>query len=317
MKSILSRSYSKGLVAFEKPLSLSNCQLGATRFTSSKPILLDHWIPSLKDKNIPVVLLKDRPGLGVKGQIVYVLRGHARHNLVPAGHAVNATWENIDNYMDPNLYAQGQVFSLRADDSDLHTLDWIKKIRMKYVLPTCEGEENELIEPIPLPKLLEDLSVHHELDMLPREVFLQDHTQSIRTVGEHMLQVSVPLRVGAKDFSIVVEVVSDAQLRQAIQRKKELEVELARKKDFKIVEQEYEIEEVDEAAETAQKLLHQQEEKLPDEEHEIEELVPQKLQDPVKSFESDALNLRISEPDQPLLDETADIELEDLPADTI
>merc|ERR1719223_2009168 len=46
--------------------------------------------------HIPVVLLETLRGLGMKGQIVHVKRGYARHQLIPKGRAVLGTWEILE-----------------------------------------------------------------------------------------------------------------------------------------------------------------------------------------------------------------------------
>eukprot|EP00392_Amoebophrya_sp_AT5.2_P008438 g8459.t1 len=87
-------------------------------------------------KDIPVVLLKDVPKLGVRGpmvfgfftpQIVHVRRGYARSLLVPSGVAVYGTlWENIDRYADPDVLGAAEATAKMIEaEKEAHPFDWV------------------------------------------------------------------------------------------------------------------------------------------------------------------------------------------------
>lgn len=72
------------------------------KIAAARPTIVRRVLyPRVVDKNVDVVLLRDSPPLGRKGDIVDVARGFANHRLIPHGIAVYATWENIDLAADP------------------------------------------------------------------------------------------------------------------------------------------------------------------------------------------------------------------------
>ncbi|CAD7950779.1 unnamed protein product [Amoebophrya sp. A25] len=130
-------------------------------------------------KDIPVVLLKDVPRLGVKGQIVNVRRGFARNLLVPSGVAVYGTmWENIDRYADPAVISRAEATARAIDaEKEGHPMDWIGEISLRIVRTTVDDGSGRLEKPLTIWNFLNMLSREHDLDLLPENI-LEDFADS-------------------------------------------------------------------------------------------------------------------------------------------
>merc|ERR1711933_391927 len=113
-------------------------------------------------KDIPVVLLKDCPNLGVKGQIVQVRRGFARRVLVPSGVAVYGTlWENIDRFASPSVVEAEAAISKQIEKTkQAHPFDWINGIKIRFVRDS--NIDGHLKEPVSIWQVLQKLSREHQ-----------------------------------------------------------------------------------------------------------------------------------------------------------
>ncbi|CAD7974572.1 unnamed protein product [Amoebophrya sp. A120] len=123
-------------------------------------------------KDIPVVLLKDVPKLGVKGQIVHVRRGYARNLLVPSGVAVyGALWENVDRYADPAVISAAEATARAIEaEQEAHPFDWIDEISLRLVRTVRNQQTGALQDPLTVWEFLNILSRDHELDLLPENL---------------------------------------------------------------------------------------------------------------------------------------------------
>jgi len=153
---------------------------GLPLFTASSHLLVS--------KNVPIVLKEDVNGVGVKGEIVHVKRGFARHVLVPNNLAAFATtWENIDRYADPKLVTDLEAKAQVAEKIKAHAFDWVNDIRLNFVRDTS-GEEKTLGDPVTIWCILEQLSQDHELDLLPGNVTFKE---PLDKVGEYKIPIEI------------------------------------------------------------------------------------------------------------------------------
>lgn len=172
--------------------------------------------------HIPVVLLDTLRGLGRKGQIVHVKRGYARHHLVPKGFAVLGTWENIDEFADPELVEDLALKGREVAERGRLPFDWIDDIRLRFVRSAREDQLSTFAEPLSIYDILEELSAEHELDLLPGNVDLSE--DGLADVGEHEVNVRVPFRnpeMAAGRYTIRVRLVSQQSLLEE-QRREEM-----------------------------------------------------------------------------------------------
>eukprot|EP00913_Durusdinium_trenchii_P022294 g20947.t1 len=125
--------------------------IDAKRKTHDKPIVSRTNYQFVKS-HVPVVLLESIRGVGVKGQIVHVKRGYARHVLVPKGLALFGTWENIDEHADPELIADPTIKARVATERGQLPFDWVDDVRLRFVRPAREDQAMLLLEPVTVMK---------------------------------------------------------------------------------------------------------------------------------------------------------------------
>jgi len=185
-------------------------------------------------QQIPVVMLQTVRGVGKKGQVVSVKRGYARHHLVPKGLALLGTWENIDEFADPELVVdptlKGRVAAVRGR----LPFDWVDDIRLRFVRWAREDQLEVLLEPVNVWDMLAELSNNHELDLLPTNIDFPEG--GITKVG----LTEVPVRIQFRDperaagrYSIAVEVISQQSLLEE-QRRQEMAKALTDSRKFEI-----------------------------------------------------------------------------------
>ena len=174
---------------------------------------------------IPVVLTKDIPGLGSKGEILNVKRGFARNVLVPEGSAVYGTlWENIDAFADP-LKLKAKKFE---DESKLNIkiapFDWINSVRLEFLRETepvtGKNSTGKLTESVTVGDILNALSSLEQTDLLPSQItFPKD---GITSVGLHTIPVQLALGNGTYSYLLKVDVKDRAEVIAAEKREAEL-----------------------------------------------------------------------------------------------
>jgi len=168
---------------------------------------------------VPVVLVKPVRGLGPQGKIVNVKRGYARHFLVPKGLAVFGTWENIDEFADPALVDDPLTKAREIVERGRLPFDWVDEIRMRFVRWARDDQPKVLLEPITQWDVLEELSVSHELDLLPGSLTLPEG--GIVDVGRHEIAVKIAFRnpeAAAGKYTMLLEVVSQQSLEEDLRR---------------------------------------------------------------------------------------------------
>jgi len=168
---------------------------------------------------VPVVLLEPVRGLGPKGKIVNVKRGYARHFLVPKGLAVFGTWENIDEFADPALVDDPLTKAREVVERGRLPFDWVDEIRMRFVRWARDDQPKVLLEPITQWDVLEELSVSHELDLLPGNLTMPEG--GIVDVGMHEIAAKIAFRnpeAAAGKYTMFLEVVSQQSLEEDLRR---------------------------------------------------------------------------------------------------
>lgn len=163
-------------------------------------------------------MLQNVRGLGKKGQIVNVKRGYARHQLVPKGSAVFATWENIDAYADPDLVEDPAVRARVAAERGRLPFDWVDDVRLQFVRWAREDDLRTLLEPINVWDILHSLS-DHELDLLPGNLDLPE--DGLVQVGTHEVPLRIAFRspdAAAGRYTIAVELVAQQSMQDELRR---------------------------------------------------------------------------------------------------
>lgn len=198
-------------------------------------------------RDIPVVLLKDIPKVGTKGQIVTVRRGWARSVLVPSGAAVYGTlWENIDRFADPKKANTGNVEAASAaSQTEEHPLNWIETLHLEFIREAGEAGTT-LLRGVTVWDILDSLSTEYSLDLLPdnvseenfrghekiditdREAQDEMYKSPIFTeLGEHEVKISIMMNNGTRrHYTIPVTIISRTQqvkqlIKEEIYRNKE------------------------------------------------------------------------------------------------
>lgn len=170
---------------------------------------------------IPVVLLRDIEGLGQKGSILEVKRGFARNVLVPKGLAVYGTvWENVDAYADPKigLKQEGEKSTLDHGSTAV-PFEWLNSVRIEFVRESVSST-NMLVEPVNIFEILSALSTQEQIDFLPAQVSLPP--EGILTLGKHVVEVQLDLKVGNFRYKIKVDIKDKAELAAAERREADL-----------------------------------------------------------------------------------------------
>lgn len=174
---------------------------------------------------IPVVLIKDTPGLGNKGEIRHVKRGFARNVLIPEGAAVYGTvWENIDSFADPLKLTENLREGEATAKSSTAPFHWINAVRLEFLRDTAvnqqRGGSSELTEVVTVSDILNSLSSLENVDLLPSHLTLPE--EGITTVGCHCVTVELNLVTGTHRYSISVDVKDRAEVAAAERREAEL-----------------------------------------------------------------------------------------------
>jgi len=174
---------------------------------------------------IPVVLVRDIPGLGSKGEIIQVKRGFARNVLVPEGSAIYGTlWENIDTFADPRLLKEQKLEDRYESSVKVVPLNWINNLRLEFLRETTidqgKGGAGILTEPVTMSDILNSLSSIHNVDFLPSHLSLP--TTGIDRVGLHEIPVHLTLANSTHTYSIRVDVKDKAEVVAAERREAEL-----------------------------------------------------------------------------------------------
>ena len=93
-----------------------------------------------RTKLLEIILLKDIPNLGLKGQCAYVKRGYMRNYLYPERMAIYATNDNKNKYYNKTLgYANNINGRKERNEDDIHSL---KNILSNFIIKTWRSPNN-------------------------------------------------------------------------------------------------------------------------------------------------------------------------------
>ena len=186
---------------------------GKPAFTGSK-----HAFVAAK---IPVVLLRDIENLGVKGAIVDVKRGYARNHLIPRGDAVyGTTWENIDEYADPEVVTRSKVELSKQMSKLVLPFEWLNDVRLEILRSVKTPGSSHLAEPVDVWEILNLITLQENVDLLPSQLELEKG--AIQTVGRHNVKVKLQLTTGYHEYNLTVEIKDKAEVAAAERREAEL-----------------------------------------------------------------------------------------------
>ncbi|GFE54782.1 50S ribosomal protein L9, putative [Babesia ovis] len=148
-------------------------KISAVRPTISRRTLYPRTI----DREVDVVLLRDFPSLGKKGEIVKTARGFANYHLIPHGIAVYSTWENVDLYAHtPNesrlINRNAGSAKLRGDGIDISGsfADNINQLKVSIKVKTLTKDRGVLSTPLSMFRVLDLVSKEHMIDLVPSKV---------------------------------------------------------------------------------------------------------------------------------------------------
>eukprot|EP00916_Digyalum_oweni_P011036 GHVL01018359.1.p1 GENE.GHVL01018359.1~~GHVL01018359.1.p1 ORF type:complete len:243 (+),score=47.98 GHVL01018359.1:50-778(+) len=208
--------------------NISKIERGIVRHVTIKPLSFDVYLPTLKIKKIPVVLLQNVPGLGTKGDIVNVKKGLARYKLVPKKQAAWGTWENIDNFADPASVVDELGLGLNITE-ECHPFDFLNRVSVDFAVQVHEQDDTLLIYP-----LFEELSQQHEVDLLIHQISL---AKPILTTGNHSVSVKLNFKDGARTYNLQLDVKSIANANIKKEKKDRSEkFRIAAKEFFQAIE---------------------------------------------------------------------------------
>ncbi|KAK1938379.1 50S ribosomal protein L9 [Babesia divergens] len=188
------------------------------KIAAARPTIVRRVLyPRVVDKNVDVVLLRDCPPLGRKGDIVDVARGFANHRLIPHGIAVYATWENIDLYADPRnrddhhkgsgkivQYINDMNSPSATNDANTKSMfaqdqaDIVASLRTK----SFSRDNSVACTPVSLYTVLDLLSKDHQVDLLPSQIVKvvnkdtnaeYNNIKRFTHIGEYYLTAKMPL----------------------------------------------------------------------------------------------------------------------------
>ncbi len=138
-----------------------------------------------------VILLKDVPKLGKKGDVVEVSGGHARNYLIPRGLAVEATEGNLKHLMDEKKQHEEKEERIRKKSEDL-----LKELKKKvWEIKVKAGEKGKLFGSLTSGNIADRLSEMSGFEMDKRWIKLK---KPIKETGEYDVDLKLPGGVKGK-----------------------------------------------------------------------------------------------------------------------
>ena len=132
-----------------------------------------------------VILTKDVPKVGKKGDVVEVSDGYARNYLIPRGLAVKATEGNLKHLLDEKRQKSEKEERIRKKSEEL--LKGLKK--RTWEIPVKAGERGKLFGSITSGNLAEKISQVSGMEIDKRWVKLK---KPIKEVGEYSVEIRLP-----------------------------------------------------------------------------------------------------------------------------
>ncbi len=138
-----------------------------------------------------VILVKDVPKLGKKGDVVEVSDGHARNYLIPRGLAVEATEGNLKHLMDEKKQHREKEERLRKKSEDL-----LKELKKKtWEIRVKAGEKGKLFGSLTSGNIADRLSEMSGFEIDKRWIKLKN---PIKETGEYDVDLKLPAGVRGK-----------------------------------------------------------------------------------------------------------------------
>jgi len=150
-----------------------------------------------------IILRKDTEHLGNAGEIKEVKDGYARNFLIPQGIAYNATPSNIRAFEEVKKQ-QSRKINLEIDGAK-KTAEKLEKVGITIHVKT--GEEDKVFGSVTSQMILENLEQKGFGDIDKRKILMKE---SIKTLGEHIIEVKLHSTVIAKVKVNVVKEVTEA-----------------------------------------------------------------------------------------------------------
>jgi ribosomal protein L9 len=188
-------------------------------------------------KKFPVVMLQDMPGVGRKGEVVFVPRGFARHKLLPEGLAVSGSlWQNIDAYANPELLNAAKVDTVGSSEGEsVRPFDWVNDIHLRFVQETAKADATALSRPISKWDVLKRLSDQEELDLLAGDLSFPDglDVTGLTRTGDYELVAKLTFRGWSSTYAFRVTALSKHEQEEKEKRRlKEDQAKMKNKKSF-------------------------------------------------------------------------------------
>lgn len=143
-----------------------------------------------------VILLKDIPGLGKRGEVKNVSGGYGRNFLLPQGSVALATESQISELNQKKAQETAQLLRDKAKFEKIK--ETIEKIDLN--IPIKLGEKGQAFGSVTVTKILASLK-KSGIDLEKENVILEE---SIKKLGTHKIKIKLPQEIEA-ELSVRVE----------------------------------------------------------------------------------------------------------------
>ena len=184
-----------------------------------------------------VILLEELPGRGGEGDVIDVARGYANNYLLPKGIAILATKGNLKQLEQrrKNIAKREEVRIANAEQMKAALENGALKIKAKV------GDEGQLFGSVTAQMIATAIAEQKELEVDRRRI---DVRQAIKTVGEHVVEISLYRDIKANvtldvvDEKLVEEVVEVAEeaVEEAVEEAAEAVAEVAETEETEAAE---------------------------------------------------------------------------------
>ncbi|OAA30131.1 50S ribosomal protein L9 [Kosmotoga arenicorallina S304] len=138
-----------------------------------------------------VILLKDVPKLGKKGELKEVSNGYGRNYLIPRGLAVEATSSELAKLRAQREQKEKHEEMIRRKSEDL-----LKKLLQKHFrLKAKAGSSGKLFGAITSKDIAELISKELQIEFDRKHIILSDN---IKKLGDYEIEIKLPGNVRGK-----------------------------------------------------------------------------------------------------------------------
>lgn len=177
-----------------------------------------------------------------------------RHHLAPKNIAVVGTWENIDEFAKKHqntiMTSDGVSISLGQERMTGHPFDFLHNMRMTFSRSADVTASDKLSVAVTKADILKYLSEEQSIDLLPSNITFPPPPDSLDnqqisilnpnpseyldTAGTHMVDITMHWKNGPIQYKLIVEIVSEEELRRKEERQSELASKQYKKPVFSI-----------------------------------------------------------------------------------